>query len=103
MLSSKFEGLPIVLIEAMRHHKPIVASRVGGVPEAVVDGVNGILTRREASSLAEGISKILLDHALYTQMVKSSAALYQRKFSSRNLDRTCEMLRRVASKAERQS
>ena len=41
LLTSEMEGLGIVLIEAIHSNTPIVASRVGGVPEIVKDGING--------------------------------------------------------------
>jgi glycosyltransferase involved in cell wall biosynthesis len=42
-LSSASEGAPLVLIEAMAAGRPVVATRVGGVPDLVGDGVNGVL------------------------------------------------------------
>jgi glycosyltransferase involved in cell wall biosynthesis len=43
VLSSDFEGSPLALIEAMAAGKAIVATRVGGVPDLIDDGVHGLL------------------------------------------------------------
>ncbi len=43
MISSDFEGLPLVLLEAMAFERPVVGTAVGGVPEAVADGETGVL------------------------------------------------------------
>ena len=42
-LTSRWEGLPRVFPQAMAAGVPIVATRVDGAPEAVIDGVNGFL------------------------------------------------------------
>ena len=43
LIPSLFEGLPLVLLEAMASARPVVATRVGGIPEVVEDGVTGTL------------------------------------------------------------
>ncbi len=62
VLSSRWEGFPNVLLEAMAAGKPVVATAVGGVPELVVDGVTGILVPPEDTpALADAINRLLLD------------------------------------------
>ena len=61
-LPSLWEGLPLALLEAMALSTPIVATRVGGSPEVVTDGVNGFLVPpRDPAALADSI--IRLRHA----------------------------------------
>ena len=62
VLSSVSEGFPNSLVEAMAAGRPIVASRVGGVPDAVHDGENGLLVPAgNADAFAEAISTLLTD------------------------------------------
>jgi glycosyltransferase involved in cell wall biosynthesis len=64
MPSGRTEGLPVTLLEAMQVGCPIVASRVGGVPEIVRDGVSGLLIPpEEPDSLSRAIRSCLEDRA----------------------------------------
>ena len=59
------ENAPLVAIEAMAHGRPVVASRVGGLPEMVGDGETGLLFERgNATDLAAKIRTLLLDHGM---------------------------------------
>ena len=61
-LSSAYEGLPIALIEAMALGRPCVATSVGGVPEVVSDGAQGVLVPpRDPDALAGGLVRLLAD------------------------------------------
>lgn len=62
VLPSLSEGLSVALLEAMAAGRPIVASRVGGNPEVVVDGETGFLVDpRDSGALAERIVELLND------------------------------------------
>lgn len=58
------EGLPLALLEAMSLGKPIIATSVGGIPEVIDDGKNGLLVEPDAKSIAKSISAVLLDEKL---------------------------------------
>ena len=54
------EGFPNAVLEAMAAGKPVVATSVGGTPEAVVDGETGLLVpARDSGALAEGMARLL--------------------------------------------
>jgi len=69
ILPSLHENLSNALLEAMSHSLPVVASNVGGNPEAVIDGETGILVPPEnPGALAEGISVLLENPSLRKRM-----------------------------------
>jgi glycosyltransferase involved in cell wall biosynthesis len=62
VLPSFYEGMGRVLLEAMAMGKPVVASRVGGIPDLVKDGVNGFLINPgDVKGLAEALKRLLYD------------------------------------------
>jgi glycosyltransferase involved in cell wall biosynthesis len=64
VLPSRFEGLPISVLEAMAAAKPVVATRVGGTDEVVVDGETGVLVPSgDPESLATALRLMLEDPA----------------------------------------
>lgn len=68
-LPSRSEGLGRVVLEAMARARPIVASRVGGIPELVEDGTDGFLVPPgDAELLADALSKTLEDRELAGRM-----------------------------------
>ena len=95
VLPSLSEGMPNVALEAMLFGKPVVATRVGGVPEVVLDGKTGILVdRANSQQLAHAIIKMFQNPDLLrswgmagrervlkdfnpAQRVKKIAALYE--------------------------
>ena len=60
LIPSRNEGLPRVAIEAMAAGKPIIATKVGGTPEAIIDGVTGILVRpNDIDQMGNAISHLI--------------------------------------------
>jgi glycosyltransferase involved in cell wall biosynthesis len=65
VLPSFTEGLPLVLMESMSQGVPVIASSVGGIPEVVRHGVNGLLfPRGDVSALAAAIDRVISDPGL---------------------------------------
>ena len=72
-MSSLHEGLSIALIEALAAGLPIVATRVGGIPELIVDGRHGLLVPpRDPVAFCSAMSRVLGDDALRTAMVAAA-------------------------------
>jgi glycosyltransferase involved in cell wall biosynthesis len=58
VLSSEFENLPVVLLEALACGLPVVATAVGGVPEIVDDSVGALVPPRDVPALAHAIRSV---------------------------------------------
>jgi glycosyltransferase involved in cell wall biosynthesis len=76
VLGSAFEGLPISIMEAMTAGLPVVATAVGGVPEAVRDGETGRLVKaHDAQALAEALVSLARDRGQRARMGKAALRL----------------------------
>jgi glycosyltransferase involved in cell wall biosynthesis len=81
-LPSLTESLPFSVLEAMAAGLPVVATRVGGVPEAVADGETGFLVEpRDAEGLREKLRLLLNDAELRRRMGEAGRARVEREFS----------------------
>jgi glycosyltransferase involved in cell wall biosynthesis len=83
VMSSVAEGLGTSLLDAMACGKAIVATRVGGMPEVVVDGETGFLVPpRDHGALADAIVRLLRDPALRDRMGAAGLARVRDRFTS---------------------
>jgi glycosyltransferase involved in cell wall biosynthesis len=65
VLPSYREAQGLSILEALALSRPVVASNVGGIPEMITDGVNGLLVPpHDADALAAALIRLLLDHPL---------------------------------------
>jgi glycosyltransferase involved in cell wall biosynthesis len=64
LISSRFEGLPLAMLEAMSMQLPVVATAVGGIPEALTHGESGLLVPHgDAAALAAAVIELIGDQA----------------------------------------
>ena len=82
VLPSHAEGMPISVLEAMAAGCPVIATAVGGVPDLIVDGVNGLLVPAgDAEALALAIHRVLRDPALAAQLSRAGRETVLRRFA----------------------
>jgi glycosyltransferase involved in cell wall biosynthesis len=81
VLASNWEGLPLSILEAMRASLPVVATRVGGVDEAVEDGVSGYLTApKDVATLRARLQTLVSSKELQREMGLNGRARYEKDF-----------------------
>jgi glycosyltransferase involved in cell wall biosynthesis len=82
VLSSRQEGFPITILEAMAAGKPVIATDVGGCAEAVVDGETGLIVPPEnPQALAEAISALISDIERARAMGEAGRSRVEREFT----------------------
>lgn len=85
---SRSEGLPLAVLEAMAAGLPVVATQVGGMAEAVVDGETGILVEpARPDELARALRLLLESEALRTRMGRAARARAEAEFSVETMAR----------------
>jgi glycosyltransferase involved in cell wall biosynthesis len=82
VLSTRTEGLPLVILEAMAQAKPVVATAVGGVPEVIRDGETGLLhPPQDEGRLAAQLLALLKDEALCHRLGESGRQFVKANFT----------------------
>ena len=90
LLPSYREGMPYALLESMAAGAPVITTRVGGIPDVVADGKNGIFVpRRDAIAVARAIMQLAADRGA---LAKMSAACRRTIFETYSIARQAEEL-----------
>ena len=93
VLPSLYEGLPIAMLEAMALGRPVVASRVGGVPEAIDDEVDGLLIDPlDPAQLAEKILTLFHNPELRRRLSANAAQKVRDQFSVKRMVKSTEAI-----------
>jgi glycogen(starch) synthase len=98
VLPSLYEELGTVLLEAMWADLPVVASKTGGIPDVVSDGVNGLLVPpSDAEALARAIDRVLANTDLARRLGAAARELAKDYDWDTLADRVLEVYRRVCA------
>jgi glycosyltransferase involved in cell wall biosynthesis len=93
VLSSDFEGSPLSVMEYMEAGLPVVATRVGGLPDVVEDGVTGLLVPpRDPAALATAVAALLGDRERARRLGEAGRERRRRLFSVTATTRAVEAL-----------
>ena len=81
VMPSLWEGLPIALLEAMAASRPVLCTRVGGIPDVVQHGDNGLLVEaRDVDALRAGIERLLREPKLAARLAERARATVIERF-----------------------
>ncbi|HEY8551224.1 MAG TPA: glycosyltransferase [Vicinamibacterales bacterium] len=97
VMPSITEGLGTSVLDALACRRPVVASRVGGIPEVVEDGVTGLLVPpRDPDLLAEAIVRLLQDRELADRLASTGRQRVEERFTAeRMVEETVAVYRRL--------
>lgn len=86
VLPSELEGVPYVVLQAMSQARPIVATNVGGIPEAIISGESGLLVSpRDPLALAEAIETLVRDREMAVRMGRNAYARFKQNFTVKRM------------------
>lgn len=86
VMPSRFEGLPVALLEAMSAGLPIVATAVGGMPDALQNGAGIIVPADDQESLAEELSRLLDAPGRRAELGRRASEEVAARFSASAMD-----------------
>jgi len=95
VISSKNEGTPVTAIEAMAAGRPVVATRVGGLPDVISDGVTGYLVKPDnVEQLSCAVQRVLREDETTNRLICRARESVKHKFAVERLARDMDLLYR---------
>ena len=92
-MPSRLEGFPLAMVEAMLAARPVIATRVGSMPEAVLDGETGLLIEKnDVNGLAKSLLKLRDDPQLRTELGQQARKLALERFTVEAMTASYEQL-----------
>jgi glycosyltransferase involved in cell wall biosynthesis len=80
--TSSKEALGLSVVDAVRHGLPCVVADVGGLPEVVLDNVNGfVVSPGDVAAASEAVRELLLNDSTWLKMSKSANEVYRERFT----------------------
>ena len=97
VLPSYFEGFPLSVIEGMLHGCAVISTDVGGIPEAIEDGVSGILIKpKDVEGLKKAIKRVVSDKEFAKSLSACGIKTAKEKYSlEKNLEKLVEIYRKI--------
>mgnify|MGYP000164956254 CR=1 FL=1 len=93
------EPLGLVILEALASKTPVIATRKGGIPLAIKNGVNGFLIRpRNSSQIIEAVNKLLENDELRKKMGENAREIVEKKFTWKRIAKKYQRIYRNFSK-----
>lgn len=93
---SESEGLGSAALLALAHGVPVIASRVGGLPEIIIDGVTGLLVDNKPAEIAAAAARLAEDRDLAARLGAAGRRMVEERFTiERMAESTLEAYRRV--------
>jgi glycosyltransferase involved in cell wall biosynthesis len=85
LITSKNEGLPLVMLEAANHSRPTLARNVGGMSEFIENNKTGILVNGDPDDMAKAIEKLILDRSVLETLGSNANNLLHDEYSLKKM------------------
>jgi glycosyltransferase involved in cell wall biosynthesis len=96
--STSYENSPVVIYESFSHGLPVIASRIGGIPELIEHGVNGLLfSPNSVDQLAEAIQRLVTDESLLCELSRNALRAGREYLIRNHVDRLLTIYENVVT------